>query len=96
MEMMRSRKVGCAAGALNCSYCRITSRADEDLLVILLLCYQAAWKVNQRLYLVPGGLDVQASLGERRLHADEESSVGRLVGGGVRTGRGWKEEEEEM
>lgn len=62
--------------------------------MIRLLCYQAGWKANERLYLVPRGLDVQASLGERRLHADEEPSVGRLVGGGVRTRRGWREEEE--
>lgn len=64
--------------------------------MILLLWYQAGRKVSGCLYLVTRGLDVEASLGECRLHADEESSVGRLVGGGVRTGRGWREEEEEM
>lgn len=68
---------------------------DKDLLVILLFWRQEGHEVKERLYLVPRGLDVEASLGERRLHADEKAAVGRLVSGGVRTGRGCREEEEE-
>lgn len=48
---------------------------------------------DQRLYLVPRRLDVQASLGERRLHADEEAAVRGIVSGGMRTRRGCGEGE---
>lgn len=38
-------------------------------------------------YLVSRRLDVQASFGERGLHADEEAPIGRIVSGRMRTRR---------